>query len=163
MLAGGGQEKGIRAGTENVPGIVGFGLAAELATDGLVERNARQYRLRSRLETGLARYPEVKIFARDAERLPNTVQLAIAGIEGETLLMQLDRVGIAVSSGSACASGSNEPSHVLLAMGVEPELARGAVRISFGRETGEQDIDRLLTVLGEQIQWIQKTGQVAGW
>jgi cysteine desulfurase len=95
--------------------------------------------------------------------LPNTVQLAIAGIDGETLLMQLDRAGIAVSSGSACSSGKTEPSHVLMAMGVDAELARGAIRISLGRDTTESDIERLLAALGQQVKWIQKASQAAGW
>ena len=163
MLAGGGQEKGIRAGTENVPGIVGFGVAAELAANGLAQSNARQHVLRKRLETGLARYPEVTVFAQEAERLPNTVQLAVTGMDGETLLMQLDRAGIAVSSGSACSSGARDPSHVLLAMGVDPQLARGAIRVSLGRDSAEQDVDSLLAALDGQIQWLHKSGQVAGW
>jgi cysteine desulfurase len=163
MLGGGGQEKGVRAGTENVPGIVGFGVAAELALDGLAQRNVSQHKLRKRLETGLTRYAEVTVFAQQAERLPNTVQLAVAGMDGETLLMQLDRAGIAVSSGSACSSGARDPSHVLLAMGVDPQLARGAIRVSLGRDSTEQDIDRLLAALDAQIHWMHKSGQVAGW
>ncbi len=119
--------------------------------------------VRDRLETGLVRYPEISVFAKHAERLPNTVQLAIAGIDGETLLMQLDRAGIAVSSGSACSSGKTGPSHVLMAMGVDAELARGAIRISFGRDTTESDIELLLATLGQQVKWIQKAGQAAGW
>ena len=163
LMVGGGQERGFRAGTENVAGIVGFGVAAELAKTQLAERAAHTRRWREHLETGLARYPEIKVFARDAERLPNTVQLAIAGIDGETLLMQLDRAGIAVSSGSACSSGKTEPSHVLMAMGVGVELARGAIRISLGRDTTESDIEFLLAALGQQVKWIQKASRAAGW
>jgi cysteine desulfurase len=163
LMLGGGQEKGFRAGTENVAGIVGFGVAAELAKRQTAECAARTRGWRERLETGLAGYPEISVFAKHAERLPNTVQLAIAGIDGETLLMQLDRAGIAVSSGSACSSGKTEPSHVLMAMGVDAELARTAIRISLGRATTESDIDILLSVLGQQVKWIQKASQVAGW
>jgi cysteine desulfurase len=163
MIYGGGQERGCRAGTENVAGIVGFGVAAELAKTQLAERVAHSLRWRDRLKAGLARYPEISVFAEHAERLPNTVQLAIAGIDGETLLMQLDRAGIAVSSGSACSSAKTEPSHVLMAMGVDAELARGAIRISLGRDTTEADIDILLTALGQQVKWIQKTSRAAGW
>jgi cysteine desulfurase len=134
-----------------------------LAKTQLAERAAHTRRWRERLETGLARHPEIKVFARDAERLPNTVQLAIAGIDGETLLMQLDRAGIAVSSGSACSSGKTEPSHVLMAMGVDAELARGAIRISLGRDTTESDIKLLLAALGQQVKWIQQACQAAGW
>jgi len=163
LMVGGGQERGFRAGTENVAGIVGFGVAAELAKMQLAERVAHTRRCRDRLETGLARYPEISVFAECAERLPNTVQLAIAGIDGETLLMQLDRSGIAVSSGSACSSGKSGPSHVLMAMGVDAESAGGAIRISLGRDTTEADIERVLTALGQQVKWVQKASRAAGW
>lgn len=160
---GGGQERGLRAGTENIAAIVGFGVAAELARAELAQHSAHMCGLRDRLQAGLTRYPQVTVFAADAERLPNTLQLAVAGLDGETLLMQLDKMGIAVSSGSACASGKTEPSHVLLAMGVDAELARGAVRISLGRETTEQDIDTVLAAFAEQLKWLEKAGHVAGW
>ncbi len=163
LLLGGGQERGLRAGTENLAAIVGFGAAAELAMTQLTECAARARRLRDRLESGLAAYPEISVFAKNAQRLPNTVQLAVAGIDGETLLMQLDRAGIAVSSGSACASGKTTPSHVQAAMGVDSELARGAIRVSMGRDSTESDIDVLLAALGQQLKWIQKTSQAAGW
>jgi cysteine desulfurase len=163
LIYGGGQEKGMRAGTENVAGIVGFGVAAELARAQLEQRTAHTRGLRDRLEQGLARYAEVTVFARKAERLSNTVQMAVAGIDGETLLMQLDRVGIAVSSGSACASGKNEASHVLMAMGVDVDTARGAIRISLGKDTTESDVDFLLAELDKQIKWVQKAGRAAGW
>ncbi len=163
LIYGGGQERGLRAGTENVAGIAGFGVAAELAKTQLERCAAHMRSLRDRLERGLARYTEITLFAREAERLPNTVQLAVAGIDGETLLMQLDRTGIAVSSGSACASGSNEVSHVLTAMGVDADIARGAIRISLGKDTTESEIDTLLAALGQQIKWVQKAGQAAGW
>jgi cysteine desulfurase len=160
---GGGQERGLRAGTENVAAIVGFGVAAELALQQLDAEHKRLQALRDALESGLGCYPQVTVFAQQAPRLPNTVQLAVAGIDGETLLMQLDRAGIGVSSGSACSSGKDEPSHVLVAMGVEPELARGAIRISLGRDTSQQHIDAVLDQIGQQLQWLQKAGQVAGW
>jgi len=163
LIYGGGQEKGLRAGTENVVGIVGFGVAAELAKTQLEQRTAHTRGLRDRLEQGLARYAEIRVFAEEADRLPNTVQLAVAGVDGETLLMQLDRAGIAVSSGSACASGKNEASHVLMAMGVDANIARGAIRISLGKDTTESDIDILLAEFDKQIKWVQKTGQAAGW
>ena len=163
MQYGGGQERGFRAGTENVAGIVGFGVAAQLAMQEQEADSERTGRLRDALEAGLEEYPQVTVFARQARRLPNTTQLAVSGIDGETLLMQLDRAGIGVSSGSACSSGSNEPSHVLMAMGVEAEIARGAIRVSLGHDSGQQDIDALLSQIGQQLQWIQKAGQVAGW
>ncbi|GMQ83649.1 MAG: cysteine desulfurase family protein [Gammaproteobacteria bacterium] len=163
LIYGGGQERGLRAGTENVAGIVGFGVAAELAKTQLEQRTAHMRSLRDRLERGLAHYTGITLFAREAERLPNTVQLAVAGIDGETLLMQLDRAGIAVSSGSACASGKNQVSHVLTAMGVDADTARGAIRISLGKDTTESEIDTLLAALSQQIKWVQKAGQAAGW
>ena len=138
-------------------------MAAELAKAELEPRARHARGLRDHLESGLARYPEITLFAGHAERLPNTVQLAVAGIDGETLLMQLDREGIAVSSGSACASGRNEASHVLLAMGVDAMLARGAIRISIGKDTDTADIDALLAALDKQIKWLHKAGQAAGW
>jgi cysteine desulfurase len=163
LILGGGQERGIRAGTENLAGVVGFGLAAELAKTELRKRAVHTRRLRDRLQAGLARYPEISVFAAEAERLPNTVQLAVAGIDGETLLMQLDRAGIAVSSGSACSSGKTSPSHVLMAMGVDADQARSAIRVSLGTETTQADIDVLLAALGQQLKWIQKTSRAAGW
>ena len=163
MLYGGGQERGLRAGTENIPAIAGFGAAAELAAGMLEAEGLRQQALRDYLQAGLKRHPQVTVFAEQAQRLPNTLQFAIAGLDGEMLLMQLDKAGIAVSSGSACASGKAEPSHVLLAMGVNPALARGAVRVSLGRETTRQDIDRLLTAVGEKLDWLNKASRAAGW
>jgi cysteine desulfurase len=162
LLHGGGQERGLRSGTENIAAIVGFGVAAEIARS-----ESGQYRrvcsLRDRLQQRLVRFPQVQVFAADAERLPNTLQLSVAGLDGETLLMQLDKAGIAVSSGSACASGSNEPSHVLLAMGVDRATARGAIRISLGRESTEADVNTLLDAFEQQMKWLSKAGQVAGW
>ena len=163
LQLGGGQEYGLRAGTENIAAIVGFGVAAELAVDGLQSRAAQMAALRDRAQAGLQRYPQVTVFAATAERLPNTLQLAVAGLDGETLLMQLDKAGIAVSSGSACSSGKTEPSHVLMAMGVEAELARGAIRISLGRETTNADIDTLLAAFAQQMKWLDKASQVSGW
>jgi len=161
MLVGGGQERGRRAGTENVAGIVGFGVAAELAAQELEGRSAHLRRLRDYLESRLAELPGVVVFGQGAERLPNTVQLALPGIEGEALLMQLDREGIAVSSGSACSSGSREPSHVLTAMGVEETLARSAIRVSLGRHNSQADIDRLVEVLRRQQAWARQAA--AAW
>ncbi len=163
LQLGGGQERGLRSGTENIAAIVGFGVAAELAVEGLEGRAAQIAALRDRLQADLQRYPQVTVFAATAERLPNTLQLAVAGLDGETLLMQLDKAGIAVSSGSACSSGKAEPSHVLMAMGVEAELARGAIRISLGRETTGADIDTLLAAFDQQMKWLDKASQVAGW
>lgn len=147
LLHGGGQERDLRGGTENVAAIVGFGKAAELAQAEMEARRGQLLGLRKRLEAGLENLPGITIFAQGAERLPNTVQFGIAGIDGETLVMALDRQGIAVSSGSACASGAGEPSPVLLAMGISPESAKSAIRVSLGKGNTESDVDRLLAAL----------------
>ncbi len=151
ILHGGGQEKTLRGGTENVAALVGFGRAAEIALDELEQRRRHLLMLRERLEHGLNAMPSVTIFAQQAERLPNTVQFGVNGMDGEMLLMEFDRRGIAISSGSACASGGREPSHVLQAMGIEPSLARSAIRVSLGVSNSEQDIARFLAVLQELV------------
>ena len=144
---GGGQEHGLRGGTENVAAIVGFGAAAELAMHEREERAARLQGLRDRLESGLRLMAGVVIFGGQAPRLPNTLQFGLPRWEGEALLMALDRKGIAVSSGSACSSGKGEPSHVLLGMGWPREVAYRAVRVSLGKDNTEAEIDRFLEVL----------------
>lgn len=148
---GGAQEKNLRAGTENIPAIVGFGKAAELALAEM-QTNARHVSvLRDALEKGLKALDGVSIFADRAERLPNTVQFGVHGFDGETLLMQLDRKAIAVSSGSACTSGKTEPSHVLQAMKVPDVLANSAIRVSFGKNNTMSDVDALLAALADII------------
>ncbi|PPD05694.1 MAG: cysteine desulfurase [Methylobacter sp.] len=140
LLHGGGQEQGLRAGTENVAAIVGFGKAAELAKAELAQRSTRLMTLRQLLERELVQIPGLIIFANAAERLPNTVQFGLPGVDGEMLLMQLDQKSIAVSSGSACDSGAREPSAVLKAMGVEDSLAKSAIRVSLGAANTESDM-----------------------
>ena len=157
LLHGGEQEHGLRAGTENVPAIAGFGAAAELAKKELSDRAVHALKLRDALERGLVELPSATVFAQNAERLPNTVQFGVQGFDGETLLMQLDRMGIAVSSGSACTSGKTEPSHVLEAMGVPTELALSAVRVSFGKDNTSADVEKLLQALGEIINTLSKS------
>jgi len=157
LLHGGAQEYSLRAGTENVPAIAGFGVAAELAKKELSERAAYTLKLREALEQGLAQIPSITVFAQGAQRLPNTVQFGVQGFDGETLLMQLDRMGIAVSSGSACTSGKTEPSHVLRAMGVADALALSSVRVSFGKDNTIADVEKLLQALGEIIDTISKS------
>lgn len=144
---GGPQERGLRGGTENVAAIAGFGAAAELALQELDSRAARAGALRDQLEAGLRALKAITIFGDGAERLPNTVQFALSGYDGEALLMQLDRKGFAVSSGSACASGNHEPSHVLMAMGYSRELALGAIRVSLGQGNSEAEITQFLEAL----------------
>lgn len=157
LMHGGGQEHRLRAGTENVAAIAGFGAAAELAKKELNKRTVHALHLREALEKGLAQIPQATVFAQDAQRLPNTVQFGIRGFDGETLLMQLDRKGLAVSSGSACTSGKTEPSHVLKAMGVPEELALSSVRVSFGKDNTIADAEKLLQALGEIIDTTSKS------
>ena len=144
LLRGGGQERGQRAGTENVAGIAGFGTAVKAAMAGLGADSQRVESLRNRLETGLRQTPGMIIFADDAPRLPNTTLFTIPGLRAETAVIGFDLEGVAVSSGSACSSGKVQPSHVLEAMGFGPNLAQGAVRLSLGWSTTEADIESCL-------------------
>lgn len=160
LIAGGGHERGLRSGTENVPAIVGFGVAC---TEAVAELDATARRLRSlrdELERGLA-VQGAHIFAAAAERLPNTVYFSLAGLDGETLVAKLDRAGYAVASGAACSAANPEPSHVLLAMGVEPALARGAVRASLGPETTNAEIAGFLLAFSATVTSLQALTAVA--
>jgi len=143
LIRGGGQERGARAGTENVAGIAGFGAAAESAMLSMVADGERMRFVRDRLEAGLAKGPTV-IFGRNADRLPNTSLFATPGLRAETALINLDLDGFAVSSGSACSSGKVTASHVLAAMGVSDKLVGGAIRLSIGPSTSENEIDLFL-------------------
>lgn len=146
LLHGGGHEQGLRSGTLNVPAIVGFGAACELAGSRLPALAVRLSELRERLEAGLRRLGAL-IFGAAADRLPNTSYFAMSGIEGETLVVELDRAGFAVASGAACSSANPEPSNTLLAMGVAPELARGAIRVSLGEPNTAAEVDAFLSAL----------------
>ena len=147
LISGGEQEKGRRAGTENVAMIVGLGKAAQIARLEIEHKQHHFVQLKQRFEAGLKKIGGSLIFGEDAPRLPNTVYFAIPYYHGETLLMELDRAGFALSSGSACHSEVDRPSHVLKAMGVDGLLALNAVRASFGRDNTLQDVDRLLATL----------------
>lgn len=163
LLHGGGQEKNRRSGTENVAGIVGFGAAAVLAKQQLVESSLRLLRLRQRLESGLRAIGGIEIFAHDAPRLSNTVYFGVRHMDGETLLLALDKAGMACASGSACGSGKTEPSPVLRAMGVDPELARGAIRVSLGAGNNEEEVDGFISVLARELNQLSRvTRRVAG-
>jgi cysteine desulfurase len=151
LLHGGGQERGLRSGTENVAAIVGLGEAARLAQTELDQRIAQWQQLRNWLEAQLKPLPGVSIVAEAAPRLANTVMITVRGFSGETLLMGLDRSGIAVSSGSACHSSNTEPSHVLTAMGLPIDQALSAIRISFGQQTTVADLKQLVAALTQQI------------
>ncbi len=147
QLIGGGQEDSLRAGTENVATIVGFGKAAELALSELQQQAESNLILRSHLEQALKSIANVTIFSDQVARLPNTVQFSIQGLDGEMLLMQLDQKNIAISSGSACASGAGEASAVLTAMGLDYQVAKGAIRVSLGKANTIAEINQFITVL----------------
>jgi len=145
LIRGGGQERGLRAGTENVTGSAAFGAAAMVARRAGAAEAARMLALRDLLETGLrAISPLAVVFGAGVERLPNTTLFAADGMKAETAVIAFDLDGIAVSSGAACSSGKVQPSHVLAAMGVSPPLTRGAVRVSLGWSTTESDVERFL-------------------
>lgn len=147
LIHGGHHEKGRRASTENLPGIVGLGKACEICMAEMKEESERLTKLRDKLWEGFnSRVPDTMLLGHPAKRLPGTLAVAFKYVEGESVLLNLDLEGIAVSSGSACTSGSIEPSHVLLAMGVPSELARGAIRLSLGRRNTEEQVDRVISV-----------------
>ena len=160
LLHGGGQERGLRSGTENVAAIVGFGLACELASQQLTDYQAHTLSLRTQLEKGLVAM-NASIFGAQSKRLSNTSFFAMDGIEGETLVVALDRKGYAVASGSACSSDSTEPSAVLLAMGVQEELARGAVRLSLGTQNSAQQVADFLQQLQQEILRLKQLSAMA--
>jgi cysteine desulfurase len=145
QIKGGGQERGARAGTENVAGIAGFGAAAAAVRQGFPDEAARMAALRDRLEAGIkAIAPKAEIFGAGMARLPNTTLFSVPGMKAETAVIALDLEGVAVSSGAACSSGKVAPSHVLAAMGVALGLARGAIRVSIGYATSDEDIGTIL-------------------
>jgi cysteine desulfurase len=147
-LTGGPQERELRAGTENVPGIIGLAKALDLACAARPAQGARLSALRDRLIGGLlSRVPDARLTGHPQRRLPNHASFVFAGLEAEAIIARLDLADIAASSGSACTSGEEEPSHVLLAMGYTPVVARGSVRFTLGRSTSHMDIDRVLGVL----------------
>lgn len=160
LIAGGGQERGLRSGTENVAAIVGFGVACERAVSRREGEAVRLAALRDRIEAA-APVLGARIFSAGAKRLPNTLFLAIEGIDGETLVGKLDRAGFACASGSACSSANPEPSHTLLAMGVAPELARGALRVSLGRDTTTDEVERFIATFGRIVGELKNLAAMA--
>jgi len=155
LIFGGGQENGLRSGTENVPAIVGLGAACELAKTRMIEMTARIQVIHNRLEQGLIAMGAV-IFGLGASRLPNTCYFAIPGIEGDTLAVRLDKVGFAVASGAACSSATPGQSHVLEAMGVDPTMARCAIRVSLGRTNTPSQIEDFLTALDSTVAELRR-------
>ena len=160
VITGGRQERNRRAGTENVPAIVGLGAAARLARAKLAEESTRQTRLRDQLEAGiLATVPGTSVNGAGARRVPNTANIAFERVEAESLLIALDLEGIAVSTGSACSSGTLEPSHVLRAMGLPPGRVQSSIRFSVGATTTPDDIARVLAVLPALVQRLRAIGR----
>jgi cysteine desulfurase len=157
-LLGGSQERHRRAGTVNVPAIVGMGEAAELAHTELEVRSAHLLSLRNRLETGLKLIGDTVIHGEAVERLPNTTHVAFEGIDAQSLLIRLDLAGFAVSAGSACSSGTVEPSPALLSMGVSRQEALSSLRISFGSGNTENEVDRFLSVLARELAALSQRG-----
>ena len=147
VIAGGGQERGKRGGTENVPGIAAMAAALQESCGILKQESRRLSALRDRLIAGLLAVPQTVLNGDPLQRLPGNVNVSFAGIAGESLLLLLDEAGICASSGSACASGSLEPSHVLLAIGRSPQLASASLRLTLGRGTTDEDVDTLLAVI----------------
>ncbi len=155
LIEGGAQERNKRAGTENVAGIVGLDAALQLAVDTMDERCSKLTKMRDRLIDGLLKIERSRINGDRVHRLPGNVNMCFEGIEGESLLLKLDLNGIAASSGSACTSGSLDPSHVLLAIGLPHEIAHGSMRLSFSDENTEEDIDYILNVVPEIVNYLR--------
>ncbi len=153
LIYGGAQERGLRAGTENVPAIIGMGAAIELAVAELPVYQAQMTALRDELMNGILKtIPEVRLNGHATQRLPNNVNVSVRYLEGEALLMRLDLAGIEGSSGSACTSGSLDPSHVLLAIGLPHEIAHGSLRLSLGRDNTHEDVQAVLTQLPKIVE-----------
>lgn len=161
FIRGGHQEHGFRAGTYNGPAIAAYGLAAELALKGLDSYAAHTKALRTKLRDGLmARIPNIRINGHPEQVLPNTLDVSFPGAEGEAILLHLDLLGVDVSTGSACASGSLEPSHVLMAIGLGPELAHGSIRFSFGKYNTEAEVDYILDKFPPVIENLRRMSTV---
>ncbi len=162
MQTGGGQEKGRRTGTENVAGIVGLGVAMRIARERRATESPRQARLRDRLISGVrTRVPDVVLNGHPTDRLPNNASFCVPGTDGESLIVALDLEGFAVSSGSACTSGETEPSHVLLALGLDREVAKGSLRVTVGRSTTEADVDAFVRALEHIVARLRNAAAVA--
>ena len=160
LIYGGGQEKNLRSGTENIAAIVGFGKACELISESLKESSMRSRELQTTLEFHLKALG-AQIFSEKVKRLSNTTFFAFKDIEGSTLLTALDKKGFAIASGSACSSVNKEPSHVLLAMGIDEDLARGALRISFGNQNTINDVTAFIETLKKELQTLKQLTAIA--
>ena len=160
LIHGGGQERGKRAGTENVPAIVGLGVAIEAATRNIAEKNAAIVPRRNRLIDGILKIPRTRLNGDRDKRLPGNLNISIEGIEGESLLLMLDMNGICASSGSACTSGSLDPSHVLLSIGLKHEIAHGSLRLSIEDDVTDEDVDYILEVLPGIVERLRSMSPV---
>jgi cysteine desulfurase len=163
LLAGGGQERQRRSGTENVPGIVGAGVAFELAEAERDEFNEKCTRLRDMVIAGITeRLPDARLNGHPTKRLSNNVNFSFPGVEGEPVLVALDLDGICASSGSACSSASVEPSHVLIALGLDADLAVGSVRLTLGKDSTEEEVEKVLEALPEAVQRLRAMPSLSG-
>ena len=163
IIHGGGQQYGLRPGTENVAGAAALGRAVALAAQDQAHEAVRLGALRDTLaERLIAAVPDLHVNGREGERAPHVLNLSVAGADSEALLMHLDLAGVAASSGSACTTGAVEPSHVLVAMGVPRELALGAIRFSLGRESTPADVDRVVEVMPSVVAKVRKLAGVLG-
>ncbi|MBR2177496.1 MAG: cysteine desulfurase NifS [Clostridia bacterium] len=156
LIHGGAQERGLRAGTENLAGVVGAAEALKESCEVMEERNERLVKMRDKLIDGLLKIDRSRINGDRTHRLPGNVNMCFQGIEGESLLLSLDLKGVSASSGSACTSGSLDPSHVLLAIGLPHEIAHGSLRLTFSTENTEEDIDYILSVLPPIVERLRK-------
>lgn len=161
LVRGGHQENGLRAGTYNAPAIAAYGEAARLAKADIEYYGTHTRALRNRLRDGLlSRIPDIRVNGHETSVLPNTLDVSFPGAEGEAILLHLDLLGVDVSTGSACASGSLEPSHVLVATGLGPELAHGSIRFSFGKYSTEEEVDYILEKFPSVIETLRKMSTV---
>ena len=160
LIQGGGQEKGRRSGTENVPGAVGMAAALKEAVDHLAQESARLSALRDKLIAGLSALPYTRLTGHPVKRLPGTASFVFEGVEGEALLLHLDAKGICASSGSACSSASLDPSHVLLSIGLPHAIAHGSLRLSLGAENTEEDVDYILKEVPAVVAYLREMSPV---
>ncbi len=156
IIYGGGQERGLRSGTENVPGIVGFAKALELAQKNASKENKRLIKLRDKLIKGLTKIPKCFLNGHPTKRLPNNVNVTILDIEGEAVILFLNELGIYASTGSACTSKSLDPSHVITALGLPYEAAHGSIRFTLGHSTTDKDIDFVIEVTTKVIEILRR-------
>ena len=153
---GGGHEQGRRSGTENIAGIVGFAKACELAKKNMAKWSSQESRLRDALVKGLLKIPDSMLNGHSTKRLPNNVNVAFSGIEGESMVVHLDLKGVAASTGSACSSKSLEPSHILLAIGLKPVEAHGSLRLTLGKDNKKDEVEYVIKAMPGIVENLRK-------